>query len=216
MEAASDSQISSLVDILKEVDPAFEMDKTQQKHLKNYPVLQKFLDTHSYRSHYMFCLKRCTSAECPVCSISIDTRVPSDLLEKLHYLPLPVPDEGDRIDHYKPFSELWGSTPTGKFRPSLGRHLDDDEIDKIPFTASGENCRGFVNCEVCKKPRCFFSKKKLTGEQNEEVRKQNEDVEFTCGAQLFYTDQRLVYMEIRITCESHVSSHYFHKRQAYP
>ncbi|XP_062587035.1 uncharacterized protein LOC134248648 [Saccostrea cucullata] len=113
----------------------------QQKHLKNYPVLQKFLESHCQRHHYLFTMKRCRDQDCAVCTISSDDRVPIELLESLHKFPLPVP--GDQADHYKSFDEVWGSVPTEKFRPSLGRLLDESQEVVVPFTVSGENCRGF-------------------------------------------------------------------------
>eukprot|EP00105_Crassostrea_gigas_P045361 XP_019929509.1 PREDICTED: uncharacterized protein LOC105344917 [Crassostrea gigas] len=102
-------------------------------------------------------MKRCREQDCAVCNIAGDEIIPVDLLESLHKFPLPVPDDGDNADHYKSFEQVWGSVPTEKYRPSLGRQLDESQEMAVPFTVSGENCRGFIKCEVCLKPRCYYA-----------------------------------------------------------
>lgn len=52
---------------------------------------------------------------------------------------------------------MWGSVPTEKYRPSLGRLIDEGQNVTVPFTVSGENCRGVIRCEVCQKPRCYYA-----------------------------------------------------------
>lgn len=105
-EAASEVEIDALFDILKNLEPNFDKQNMQHKHLKNYPVLQKFLETHCQRHHYLFTMKRCRDQDCAVCSISSDDRIPSDLLDSLHKFPLPVPGDGDQADHYKSFEQV--------------------------------------------------------------------------------------------------------------
>ena len=105
-EPASELEIDNLFGILQQLEPAFDKQKMQQKHLRAYPVLQRFIETHCQRNHYLFTMKRCKDGQCVVCSISEDDRTPTDLLDSLHPLPLPVPDEGDQSDHYRSFEQV--------------------------------------------------------------------------------------------------------------
>lgn len=105
-EAASEAEIDAMFDTLKNLEPNFDKKNMQQKHLKNYPVLQKFLETHCQRHHYLFTMKRCREQDCAVCNIAGDEIIPVDLLESLHKFPLPVPDDGDNADHYKSFEQV--------------------------------------------------------------------------------------------------------------
>ena len=73
--------------------------------------------------------------------------------EELHWLPDPVPDESE--DHYKSFSDLYGTTTSEEHQPSLqpftGKASEDEQVNKFLFSA----CRGVrvrVGC-VCV---CFF------------------------------------------------------------
>lgn len=95
-----------MFDTLKNPEPNFDKKNMHQKHLKNYPVLQKFLETHCQRHHYLFTMKRCREQDCAVCSIAGDEIIPVDLLESLHKFPLPVPDDVDNADHYKSFEQV--------------------------------------------------------------------------------------------------------------
>lgn len=78
----------------------------QQNHLKNYPVIQKVLETPCQRLDYLFTMKKCREQDCGVCSISGDEIILVDLLEFLHKFPLPVPGDGDNADHYKSFTQV--------------------------------------------------------------------------------------------------------------
>lgn len=101
-KAASEAEI----DTLKNFEPNFDKKNMQQKHLKNYSVLQKFLETHCQRHHFLFTMKRCRKQDFAVCNISGDEIIPVDLLESLYNFPLPVPDDGDKADHYKSFEQV--------------------------------------------------------------------------------------------------------------
>ncbi|XP_062587036.1 uncharacterized protein LOC134248649 [Saccostrea cucullata] len=58
----------------------------------------------------------------------------------------------------------------------------------------------------------YFNRKKLTEDEVVQVEERKEDVEYTCGGQIFQ-EPCLVFVEVKITCESHVSSNYYHKRK---
>lgn len=100
------AEIDAMFDTLMNLEPNFDKKNMQQKYLKNYPVLQKFLETHCQRHHYLFTMKRCREQDCAVCNIAGDEIIPVDLLESLHKFPLPVPDDGENADHYKSFEQV--------------------------------------------------------------------------------------------------------------
>jgi hypothetical protein len=66
-------------------------------------------------------------------------------------------DSAHFIEIYIKYLQVWGSDPTERYRLSLGRLLDESQELVVPFTVSGENCRGFVKCEVCLKPTCYYA-----------------------------------------------------------
>lgn len=105
-EAASSTQIQALFDILIDIDPEFNKNNMQQKHLKNYPVIQNFMETHTCRTQYLFCIKRCQSDKCKVCSMSKPESITEGLLDSLQFIPLPIPDD-DNADHYKSFEQVY-------------------------------------------------------------------------------------------------------------
>ena len=59
--------------------------------------------------------------------------MPIELFDQLHYLPDPVPDP-DQDGNYKSFSEVFGTTTTEEFRPSL--QVKKSKQKSLPFTAS--------------------------------------------------------------------------------
>ena len=82
--------------------------------------------------------------------------------QKLSFLPLPLLTSSK--DHYLPFSDLYGSIPSEKDRPS-SQHVGDvnaieaDSKQKILFNSS--KVHTVIHCQECFKPRCVFSTRKL-------------------------------------------------------
>lgn len=77
----------------------------QQKHPKNYQVLRSSL-TRCERHHYLFTMKRCSEKVCAICNISSDDRIPIVFFYSLRKCLLPVPDDGDKADHYTSFEQV--------------------------------------------------------------------------------------------------------------
>lgn len=83
--------------------------------------------------------------------------------EKLSYLPLPLLDTDE--EHYQPFNNLYGHTPSDMHQPSKGSPAKQEakEINKRRknLFVSSKVC-GVVKCQESCKPRCVFALKKLT------------------------------------------------------
>ena len=76
--------------------------------------LNKFLETHSIRHHYIFQLKKCSQ---PDCEFGCKPVLPADVLSQLSWLPDPVYSSAS--NKYLPFQDVYGREPTEKDRPSL-------------------------------------------------------------------------------------------------
>lgn len=51
-------------------------------------------------------MRRCRKEVGVVCNISSDDRIPIGLFDSLRKFLLPVPDDGDKADHYKYFNQV--------------------------------------------------------------------------------------------------------------
>lgn len=58
-------------------------------------------------------MKKCGKSDCDMCN---PARMPSEVFSSLHHLPDPTPADNE---HYKPFSDLYGTLTTEKHRPTL-------------------------------------------------------------------------------------------------
>jgi hypothetical protein len=80
--------------------------------------------------------------------------------------------------HYKDFDELYG-TKTKEFLPSAS----DSTKEIIPTGIINNNhIRKFVNCTICNKPRCIFSKNALSEEEKSSLEILLDNVIYTCGS----------------------------------
>ena len=79
---------------------------------------------------------------------------------------------------------------------------------KVP-RRSGETVRDIIVCYHCGKPRCIYSIKKLTLEQTSEIDNFKENVLYSCGGDI---PIGYIFPEEGITCETHISVHYFSNR----
>lgn len=85
----------------------------------------------------------------------------------------------------------------------------ESTTDKVVYSrVSGETVRDFVVCYACGKPRCLYSRYRLSVEQNRHLERCKEEVLYSCGATL-----PLDYILCEdATCGSHVSVHYYSNR----
>ena len=81
--------------------------------------------------------------------------MPTELFDQLHCLsdPIPGPD-----GHYKPFFEVYGTSTTEEFRPSL--QVKKSKQKTLPFTASVQHVRNvnvMIQCEECEMWQLVYS-----------------------------------------------------------
>ena len=69
--------------------------KEGKANLQNRPLINAFLDKHTYRGKYFFIIKKCSS-----CDICTEPRLPQALFEQLKFIPVPELDG----EHFKPFA----------------------------------------------------------------------------------------------------------------
>lgn len=137
----------------------------------------------------------------------------SENFEKLSFLPLPLlfPSK----EHYCPFSELYGSIPSEKDRPSLEQIGDADAIEadsrhKPLFNSS--KVRSVIHCQECFKPRCVFASQKLQWNEKLLVKEVADEKLYTCGSSLFEPNSPLVDSVVvrrNIGCTTPIESQYF-------
>ena len=123
------------------------------------------LDLHEFIKHccqvrkYSFCVKKCGSPEFTLCK---PVRMDPELFKSIHFLPDPLIGEDN---HYKCFSDVYGSTTTKRDCPS-----SQSKAKKLlSFSPSKQhvlNVDTMVQCEECSMWCLLFSRKKLSVHDN--------------------------------------------------
>ena len=114
--AASDENVDEFFTLLHFIEPSVSPNNLTKAILKTSPALQKFLETHCSSSHYVFQIRKCLDTSCYYCQ-QHPLRMDPAKFQKLSMLPLPLLD--DTKEHYCLFTQLYGSLPNEKDRPSL-------------------------------------------------------------------------------------------------
>ena len=116
------------------IDPNLKVGKTTASDLKDADKFHAFLEHCTVRSHYFVSIKKCGKGDCKMCS---PPSLSADEFASLHHFPHPEPDCTKQ--HYKKFSQVWGTKTTGKFRPSLQKGgLPADQSGPPPFQVKAE------------------------------------------------------------------------------
>ncbi|KAK6186795.1 hypothetical protein SNE40_006067 [Patella caerulea] len=235
-KSATEESINKTIKTVTDLDPNVDIRKLQKCHLKNYPNLVKFMDTHCTLRHYFLCIKKCKNiVNCDYCSKN-PPQIPN--FEKLDPLPDPVPDVD--MTHYKPFESVWGTCTSETHRPSMKENSGtgiskktksrkrklpttthtsadaekvQDDPQPIDCRKSAETVRSFVSCYMCGKPRCLYSSRKLTDEQQVKLEKTTEDILYSCGSPPFVN---FLLCEDEVSCDDDVCIHYYSKRRNFP
>ena len=145
----------------------------------------------------------------------------------VHFLPDPEPDTSK--EHYKPFEQLYGTSTSERFCPSLGMRGNSGHW--LPFSPSAQTARNVkrvVTCSECSRPRVLYAAKKLDDSDNAMLDKHLEESDYTCGSSLQYlTDESestaesdgsgvtianalaRVYVRLNLTCSDAIEVPYF-------
>ena len=177
---ATEQDIAEFEKGLLEVDETVTIgEKLKKASLDDHQKLNAFYNHCCQLRHYSFCIKKCGKLDCDICK---PPRLPSEVFEKLAFLPDPVP-QGD--GHYKPFDTIYNTVTSEEHRPSLQNHPVRQKT--LPFVASVQHAKNtnlMVQCEECEMWRLVYSKYKLTKAELTELSTAMNDYTYTCGASL--------------------------------
>ena len=184
---APDIDIQTVFKQLHYIDSNLQMGNLTKEVLEAFTPMKNFLSEHSYSANYSFQLKKCSSLTCFYCNMSDKPRLPQDIFSSLSWLPLHLLDATK--EHYQAFDSVYGKPVSSQDQPSLQSKFDDseaaaaDEAHKTLFNAT--KVRDVIWCQECCKPRCIFSKGKLTFTEMIYVQYIKNSSLFMCGSSLF-------------------------------
>ena len=172
------------------------------------------MKNHCKCSQYMFQVKKCTDASCLYCvQHPVHLHVQKEVFDSLSYLPLPLFD--NTKEHYQKFFDIYGQDPSDKDRPSLIPCPSEEakQVDKgrKSLLVWGK-VRGAIVCGECHKPKCIYSKTKLSHEQSTSLDIIIESDWYTCGASLFASDTPYtgtIVVREALVCSSCIETQYY-------
>ena len=154
----------------------------RQDTIANHRKIMDFMAHCCQSSHYSFDILKCGESNCTICK---PVRLPSNIFNKLHHIPHPVPGEDG---HYLSFTRVFGSATTEEYRPSFKPSSKPKRSKrKLPYYASVhhvKNAKLMVQCAECKMWRLIFSKYKLNDAQRKNLQILLDNYEYSCGATL--------------------------------
>ena len=121
------------------------------------PELAQYLSHCARERTYFVSLRKCGTRDCIICK---PPRLNDQDFILLNHLPDPIPGTDD---HYKEFSEVFGTKTTERAMPSL--KTSKDHGHKIPFNPVKQhpsNTGLIIDCNECSKPRLVYTTKRLT------------------------------------------------------
>ena len=205
---ASDIEIQSLWEEIKKVDDTMTVLDTTTKALLSRRKLQDFIQSHCNSRHYMFSVKKCFQPSCTVCK---PPRLPADVVHSLHHIPDPVP----LGEHYRNFTDLYGTDTTEQYRPSLTKN--STKSHGMPFSPTAQyakNVGTVMQCCECSKWRLLYSKSVVKRNQKTELEILLEDIHYVCGNTLTEIDCDNaildgIYARINLSCTTPIEIPYY-------
>ena len=214
-EPASAQEIKYFLQQSAKVDDTIDLENVapRQGDLENKEQLALFLNTHCRQCHYSFQVRKCGEEVCPL-GVCTAPRLPTDVFKALAWLPDPVIDQA-RPDHYLPYSDVKGSDTDDTTHPSLQEkasrnRLEEQGCDSSMFTA--QRVRLTVNCSECGKPRCLYSRTALSTGDQDRLKMELEQFEYSCGSPVLPPESKLhgtVFVKLAINCSDHVEFAYY-------
>ena len=147
--------------------------------LQTKPALKEFLAHCCVQRKYMFQVKKCGSLTCSMCK---PPQLPAEVFNRLKYMPDPVPGEEG---HYKPFTEVYGTSTTEQYVPSMMRKTQRKKT--LPFASNLRHVRDvdmMLQCDECDSWRLLYSQNRLSSQERKDLEEAVADYSFTCGAPL--------------------------------
>lgn len=204
--SATADEIQELFDVIHSVDSGVTRSDTAKAVLNKRPGLKNFMEHCCQSHHYSFTIKKCGNSDCDICN---PPRLSEEMFQTLNFFPGPVPLP--QSDHYSDFVDVWGKTPTEEHRPTLKAHKAEQ---KPPFTLTKENCRSFITCSECLKPRLVHSRRALKPDQEQVFQRVIENTDFVCGQPLFPSEHELHDVVVsQVPCSADISVLYYSVKQ---
>jgi hypothetical protein len=230
MEPVTPVQIAELNTCLNTLFPGIDLSKLNKKGLEKNENYRQWILKHCRERTYTFQLKKCDDLHC--CSPYRMNK------EDCIWIPDPelytaVPGSSDI--HYKKFEEIFGQDTTEKDKPSQrplqksrqkvasARQQETSVVDMDPaslvhaeekdasiFTV--QCARSLVTCIECRKPRCVYSKHRLTERQSWSLTLLLSEVEYSCGDIITAPGHALhktVLTRTPLSCADHVEIPYY-------
>ncbi|CAC5408779.1 unnamed protein product [Mytilus coruscus] len=205
-KAATDDEVKDFEGYVRQVVcPEIKIGQYQEKHLKSVQGYQKFLREHYRERSYLFQIKKCNDLNC--C-----TRQRGDI--EFQWVPDPILAVGN--EHYVPMASLLGKDTTDKDQPSCQKTRPAAVAEEIQGVRNaglvGQNVRSTVKCYECTKPRCIYSKKKLTTRELRGMSRILEKYDYSCGADIIPEGdilQGVICVRMQLDCRSHIEFPYY-------
>ena len=204
---ALEAEVEDIFDEIRlNVDPALQMSQLTQDDLRKSEPLQKFMKEHCHFTKYAFQVRKCLLDSCTYCS-SHPIRMSVEEFEVINLLPMTK-------SHYKPFAEVYGSTPNEKDRPSKQpvKCSESEEVDKTnkKLLSQSGKVRAILRCGDCSKPRCLFSETALSTAEKSMITDLEPD--FTCGSMLFPPASQYhssIVVRVNLSCVDNIEPQYY-------
>ena len=209
-QACSDNDMKQFWEQLFEIQPNLSYENINKKVLSE-PVnihIQQFMASHCSITKYLFQVKKCLSENCLYCT-SHPVRLPMEHFKQLSFVPLPLLD-GEK---YSPFADLYGKDVDESDCPSTKPASQGAEADnrrKAILVSSKVRC--IMTCHECFKPRCIYSKAKLTKDEQIALKRVQESRLYTCGSSIFPPNSAChdtVCVKESFTCSDPIELSYF-------
>ena len=145
--------------------------------LQKLPSLARFISHCCREHHYFFEIKKCGITSCDICTA---IRLPIEVFQQIKAFPDPEPGEDN---HYKPFSQVYGTATSEKFRPSIKQ----GRKKTLPFHGKLQHVRNvdmMLECGECGMWRLIYAKRKLTVQERKSLEGILDGMIFSCGSML--------------------------------
>ena len=227
-ERCSEDVCSGFHKILKSIDEKYDSSIRQSSKLNEMPMLKRYIDNHIVNTPYSISIQKCGKASCTTCTAFKSTEENRELVLQRQPTPQKKNPEHffsreEALLEYKGQVEAltnFNCLPSKSTKPKVAGKSEKKKRD----TAAGKlvskwaacNVRETIHCETCTKPRCLFSKTKISEEDRQQIEKKGEGNQYICGHLLFPasdTSHRLknstIIQRINLTCADAVEKEFY-------
>ena len=207
--AATKNELQQCFNLIHCIESTLSPDNITKETLAGTEHLQTFIATHCSSTAYLFQVKKCLDPRCGYCRFH-PVRMPVEDFQKISFVPLPLITVGEK---YADFKDLYGKAVDERDRPSSKPASPGEEVDKKRkdiIVSSKVRC--VLTCQECFKPRCVYSKSKLTCEGKSAIEELQDSRLYTCGSSLFPPESPVsntICVRESLTCSSPMELSYY-------